>query len=451
MTETQERVKAYLEEECGDWEKDQSGWSYGQIAKALGLARSTVQGAVGSLRRGSGLMGETKARMVSSGNNITVTYDSPIPKPVERIIRDSVSNPSEWNIVRTTIRNRELKNGERIHGQTIYLEKVEPTPEILTITPLGCGVAHNDSTINADSEVKTAVIISDTHIGYERDLVSGELEPYTDRRAMDVAFQIIDDIEPDIVIHAGDVIDAAEVSRWEDSKTAEMFMTMQPSAVETTYLFDRLSTNVRDVVWIPGNHDIRWEKLLRKHAPALAALRGVTDGPRSSPVMSIASVCGLGSLGVHVENLYPDGKYWVNENLCIIHGTRASGTPGGTASSLLRDFQCSVIQGHKHTGEQVYTSNQGKRRHKTRSATVLHCLARLDGIIPGTTNDNNWTNGVHVVQYIEGDGEFIVNGVPIIRGKGIWNGKLYVGQDYAKDLEGYCGWRFPYLSGNYSE
>jgi hypothetical protein len=64
------------------------------------------------------------------------------------------------------------------------------------------------------------------------------------------------------------------------------------------------------------------------------------------------------------------------------------------------------------------------------------CLARIDGAVPSTkqgldldgrpiVRHEDWQQGIAVVTYEEGDGEFHPELVPIRTGTAFWRGKLY--------------------------
>jgi hypothetical protein len=97
----------------------------------------------------------------------------------------------------------------------------------------------------------------------------------------------------------------------------------------------------------------------------------------------------------------------------------------------------SVIYGHIHRREWAERTRDDHDGARTILAASPGCLARIDGAVPSTRGGHDldgrplyraedWQQGLSVVEYIPGDGEFNLEMIPIRDGWARWRGKDYV-------------------------
>ena len=102
----------------------------------------------------------------------------------------------------------------------------------------------------------------------------------------------------------------------------------------------------------------------------------------------------------------------------------------------LATSKTSVLYGHIHRREWAERSREDFDGPKTIMAASPGCLARCDGSVPSTKGGldlegrplpivEDWQQGVGVVTYQPGDGEFWYEQVPIHSGRAWWRGKLF--------------------------
>jgi predicted phosphodiesterase len=284
------------------------------------------------------------------------------------------------------------------------------------------------------AKVKTAIILPDPQIGFRRDLVEDTLDPFHDEKAMSIALQIIADVAPDQIINLGDFLDFPSFSRFIQEPT---FALTTQKAINRGYRFlveQRASAPNAKVTLIAGNHDIRINKSIITNASAAFGLHRA-EKPDNWPVLSVPFLLRLDELNVEYIDGYPAGEYWINDNLKCIHGVKVRSN-GSTAMAVVADDRVSTIFGHVHRMELQYKTVNVKDGFKTRLAFTPGTLARIDGTVPSTnggtdewgkpvTRYENWQQGIGIVHYEEGNGDFHVYGVHIHNGKAMYNGKLY--------------------------
>lgn len=284
---------------------------------------------------------------------------------------------------------------------------------------------------------KYAVILPDPQIGYRQDMVTGELDPFHDVDAMNVALQIVQDVQPDLIVNIGDFLDLPSFSKYKQEPT---FQRTTQAAVNTGHTWlgeQRSNAPDAEIILFQGNHDIRLEDQIMNHLAAAYGLQRA-NLPEEWPVLSVPYLLRLEELGVQYIDGYPANSYWVNDRLVCIHGSKVRST-GSTAAAEVDDERVSVIFGHIHRIEQHFKTRNVRGGVRINSATSPGCLSRIDGAVPSTKGGTdsfgrplkryeNWQQGIAVVQYDEGDSPFSIELVPIFSGTATWRGEHYVAE-----------------------
>lgn len=284
-----------------------------------------------------------------------------------------------------------------------------------------------------DRDLKRAVILPDIQAGYFR-LHDETLEAIHDETAIETALAILKDADPDLVVLHGDNLDLAEMGKY--MVTPAYARTTQAAIDYMTVLCGRLRMLAPEarIVWIAGNHEERLPKYIINNAVASFGLRRGGE-PESWPVLSVPHLCRLDESRVEYLPGYPTGSLWINNRLRVIHGDKvASG--GSTAHKYLGTEKTSVLYGHIHRREWAERTRDDHDGPKTILAASAGCLARVDGAVPSTKGGTDldgrplqrtedWQQGIAVVDYEEGEGDFHLELVPIRDGRARWHGRDY--------------------------
>jgi hypothetical protein len=280
---------------------------------------------------------------------------------------------------------------------------------------------------------ETAVVLPDMQIGYDRDS-EGVLQPTHDEEALAVALSVTASANPDHVVLVGDNLDAPEFGKYRLSPAYAL--TTQASIDRATKLCFELravAPNAK-ISWIAGNHE---ERISNATLDNLKAAYGIKRGmdPASYPVLSVPFLLRMDETQIDYKPGYPAGAVWINERLRVIHGDKVR-SGGSTAHAYLNTSKTSVIYGHIHRREWAERSREDFDGPKTILAATPGCLARVDGVVPSTKGGldldgrplpvvEDWQQGLAVVTYQPGDGEFWYEQIPIHSGRAWWRGKLY--------------------------
>lgn len=282
--------------------------------------------------------------------------------------------------------------------------------------------------------LKQAVILPDPQIGFRRDMLTGALDPFHDEQAMAAAMLVVADVQPDLVILLGDVLDLPEFSR--HAQEAAFAGTTQ-AALDRAHAWIaeiRANAPTAEIRMLEGNHDRRLENMIIKNAAAAFGIQ-VANRPESWPVMSIPNLLHLDSLGVEYIQGYPAGITYINSNLAVIHGHKVR-SGGSTAAAVIASERQSVIFGHIHRIELQHRTMQTFDGQRTNFAASPGCLSRIDGAVPsvkGSTDvygrpvnsSEDWQHGCAVVSY--DNAAFHLELVPIHSGTCLFRGRMFGG------------------------
>lgn len=321
----------------------------------------------------------------------------------------------------------------------IKLVAVAPTIQPLTVDRIS--VTYNTPKYRQPKGIQKALILPDPHFGYKRDLVSGELTPLHDMRAIDIALQVAWDFKPHYIVALGDILDLAE---WSDKfpRSPEFQQTTQPALIAANWWLSNLSEAATGAVKVvlEGNHDKRLELALINHLKAAFDLRPV-DELELPPALSIPRLLALHDIGWQYAPDYPSGEFWLTDELLCIHGDIARKGGGKTTAELVKAYDVNTIAGHIHRVEQ-----SPRTRFDGRGSTIIGayspgCLCHVDGRVPGRKKRQDWQQGFGVAYFGEGI-EPSVQLYPIKDGRCLFGGQLYIGEDRTEVLKQASGWPF---------
>ena len=273
---------------------------------------------------------------------------------------------------------------------------------------------------------RTAVVLPDPQIGYRRK-ADDSLDPFHDEKAMRVALDMVAYLEPDLVVHAGDLVDLAMFGKYVQEPA---FALTTQAALDRAHLFlaeaIEAAPNAEHRI-LEGNHDRRIQDYLIRNAQAAFGLRRA-NVPEDWPVMSLPYLLRMEELGVEYIGGYPNGRTWINDNLAVSHGPAKLKSGGSSAHASIDDEQVSVIFGHVHRIELVHRTRNVREGYRTNLQASAGCLCRIDGAVPShngstgchgeaVTAYENWQQGIAVARFKPGNGPFQVDLIPIHNGK----------------------------------
>lgn len=251
---------------------------------------------------------------------------------------------------------------------------------------------------------KRIVVVPDTQI------------PFHDRKALKTVVGFIGDLQPDEVIHIGDLVDFPQPSRWNKDTRGEFEGSIYEDSEATKAQFLEPLRAVYDgpIGVHEGNHDERPRVYLEKYAPALA-------GTKAFHMETLLDFDGYGVELLPEFNQIAPG--WITTH-GHRGGIRLSQIAGNTALNAAKRFGASVIMGHTHRlGMGSHTTGYGGSVGKVVTGVEVGNLMnmKLATYLKGGTA--NWQQGFAVVEI---DGPTVqVDLVKIHAKKFIYDGTTY--------------------------
>jgi predicted phosphodiesterase len=216
--------------------------------------------------------------------------------------------------------------------------------------------------------------------------VSDAHAPYQDDRAIALASKVLKWWKPEVLVHAGDNIDCAAISKFDANPQRVYSIPEEVNAWQSRVyipLMSAVGPKCRTFV-LPGNHDLRQERWLWRH-PEMFGLRE----------LNLPALLGAKELGFE----YVGYAVVVDNKLEISHGTRVSAQSGMSARAelLKRGYSISTSTGHVHrAGRHEYQAPYGPLV----VAQENPCLCSLD---PDYLTDPNWVAGLTLWSVFRGN------------------------------------------------
>jgi metallophosphoesterase superfamily enzyme len=305
----------------------------------------------------------------------------------------------------------------------IWLVRRKPIAIEPVVTPVRISVSPNLYTFDQDrNETHVALFVPDMHIGFEREYQTGKLIPFHDRRALSVVAKIISLYPFDQIVFLGDNLDMAD---WSDkfARTPDFEQLTQPAIEELAWWLGlyRHANSETDMTYLEGNHEKRQEIMVSKHLPQAFHLKNV-GGTSIFSSWSIPSLLGLEDLSIEWVGNYPDGSVWLSDTLVAVHGDSLS------AQKIVESTDASVVFGHLHRFDQASKTRFHRGVPKIFTALCPGFLGKLDGAVPGSKKNQNWSQGLALAYYTDEEPPTIVH-IPVRDGKAIVEGTIIEGDD----------------------
>ena len=368
-------------------------------------------------------------------------------------------DPEEWAIESAKPNTWQVAMKDKATGPYIvqvyqfkaYLKRRKPIAVEPVIQPVNVAVRAikwSQLPKSRSTRIKTAMIWPDKQVGFKRVWETGELLPFHDRQALDLALQIAAHIRPDRHVNLGDDLDLPEFSD-KFMVSPECYWTTQPAVYELAWIYgqQRAITPDGEIDWVLGNHDARFLNTVIRQMKQAYQLRPADD-PLGPPLMSLQRLIGAEQLGVRLSAEYPHGEIWLGRACRASHGWLVRGGSGSTVAAAANDLRCNEIFGHIHRAEIAYKTFWAIEGARTYYAASPGTLASLEpNRVPAHSSRNNWQQGIMSVQYEE-DGTFSTPITwPMYNGTCIADGRRFTArpeEEIVADLEAATKFNFRY-------
>jgi hypothetical protein len=289
------------------------------------------------------------------------------------------------------------------------------------------------------NNLKKYLIIPDSQNGYSRNLLTGKLTPFHDRRCWDIAFQVAQDWQPDHLIFLGDMVDLPDYSD-KFLSSPELKFLLQPTIYELGFIIGKLRSICPNAQfdWVEGNHEQRFNRAILANFQASYGVKQFTMLGDNSPkydYFSLPGLLNLERLNVNYIGDYPHAHLTIGKSCEVIHGIKVKSKGGETAKSYLHDYPCSVIYGHIHRCEKVWRTIYFGDSVRYIFAASPGTFATVGGETPAVNKRSDWQNGLMKLTYDPEHDRYDPKLVHIINGTAIDDGVEYQGNYDMEELQ----------------
>ena len=361
---------------------------------------------------------------------------------LDELIRAARIDTRRWTVLEWSANTWEgfYRSGETHKKVPLWQVKARFVPSVIAnIRPMK---VQNSSfprppRIEAADKPKVCVVIPDTQHGFRWNDLRTRLIPMHDRRAIDCVVQLVERLKPDLIVHLGDGPDFAEWSTKYPREPA-LIETTQPAIEELHHDLARFRAASPDsrFIYLEGNHCFRIRSALIDKLPVALSAKAVGDKREALHLARLLDFDGLGIEYVGPYGSYSDDWYWENR-VRFVHDGGVKGKGGQTVASHVEHADCTTVFGHIHRLEMAGRTSHRNGKIKTIYAASAGCLCRIDGHVPAATPRPDWQHGCAVVTLTE-QSEFVTL-LPIERGRMVWCGEEFIGQDFGLAVEARFG------------
>lgn len=276
----------------------------------------------------------------------------------------------------------------------------EEEVEVVPVRPIRIEPEFEHGAI-LESGSLTSVHYGDTHF------------PFQSEPVLDILFQVLSDLQPDQIVHHGDLLDCYSISDYE--KNPEHRIGLQREIeMGARHLGEvsKLLPQSRRIL-LKGNHEDRLRRRLWK-ASERGPLKEILWIPEVKSQLNWENLLGLDSSGWEWE----DSKIILFDKMILKHGDTVRKHSAYTARSELDQYSKSGLSGHTHRLGSHYVRDWNGYHAWWETG----CCCRLD---PEYTEHPNWQNGFVVVNWSEDREVFEVEVVSVADGRAVFRGNVY--------------------------
>lgn len=255
--------------------------------------------------------------------------------------------------------------------------------------------------------------------------------PFHDERAVAAAHLAVRELQPDIVVMLGDMLDFPGLSRFE---TRPEYMGQIQSSLDrySSMLAQVRADAPNSIIYaLTGNHENRLQKSIIKNNAELLGIRRA-NASKELGVLTLDYLLRCSELEVEMIGGYPNGTLWLADHLRVIHGTESSQRQSTAAKYLDKDPHTSVVFGHSHRAEIQWRTTPTMGGYALRFAMSPGTLADINGSVPSyhsTVDEHgaivekaeNWQQAVGIVEYSQHNANpelaMIIDGLLRVRGQ----------------------------------
>lgn len=249
----------------------------------------------------------------------------------------------------------------------------------------------------------TALLWGDTHV------------PFHDPAVLSIVQAVAEDMEPDFLVHMGDLLDCRMLSRFDKDPERKESQQDEIDAARKHLATMKLASPKSRFILLEGNHEDRLRRGLWSLDGPAAILAQLTSFKKA---MSWPALLGLEELGIEFVPYGEQSKRTALPKFILKHGTLVRNRSGATALGEQAKYNKSGASGHTHRLGQIY------HRDANGSHVWIEtgCTCSLS---PDYCVDPDWQSGFVFLTFDPETGAVAPEVISCTNGLGVFRGRQY--------------------------
>lgn len=252
-------------------------------------------------------------------------------------------------------------------------------------------------------DITTALIYSDSHF------------PHHDAGVLQVVASVAEELQPDFLIHGGDLLDCYSLSRYDKNPGRVETLQTEIDQARAHLAYMRLLCPKSRFVLLEGNHEDRLRRVLWNLEGPAAALNKLTSFQKS---MTWPALLGLDEMNIEWVATNEQAKRRFLPKWITKHGEVVRQQSAYTARAEHERYGVSGSSGHTHRLG-LFFSRDHNGSHAW-AETGCTCKLEVEFVA-----DPNWQQGFLVVSFDTATGAYGIEPVFYDRGLAVWRGTQY--------------------------
>jgi transposase-like protein len=238
--------------------------------------------------------------------------------------------------------------------------------------------------------------------------------PYQDDRALAIVGQIAEQLQPDVIVHMGDLLDCYSLSRFDKDPTRMETIQDEIDMGRAHMAQMRRRSPNSQYILLEGNHPDRLRRVLWKLPGEAAFLHKLTAFRET---MTWNYLLGLDDLDIEFVPYGTESRYEFLPKFIVKHGNVVRKHSAMSAKAELEKYNRSGASGHTHRlGMFMHRDHNGNHIWLETGCTC--------GTDPEYTADPDWQQGCVVMTFDKTTGAFQAEVVYIKDGLAVFRGQV---------------------------
>ena len=182
-------------------------------------------------------------------NEKTINIETSKPiSTIEDLLKNTKIDLDEWIVNNSKVTSWSVpyrnSEDELVHKQmysvNCSLKKKRPDKQVIPVIHAVKfpHIVPKENRFLKKNKIKKTLVFGDMQVGFNRNILTGELTPFHDRKAIDTIFKVCKEEQPEEMVLIGDNLDFTEMSRY--PKKPEYYFTMQPAINEYGWILSEM-------------------------------------------------------------------------------------------------------------------------------------------------------------------------------------------------------------------